>query len=156
MNKIIPCEVYSRVVGYYRQIHNWNQGKRQEFNDRVTFDERVSMQNPKATADIPAACNAAEIEALEQFYKVFTVPHCEKCEEVKSFLKGKNVPVSVIDLKSPEGNKEFRAHYSIKSIKDRIKRDHDGALKLPIVFQMSKDDIISTAQGIDEVRTILA
>ncbi len=32
-----PCEVYSRVVGYYRPVQNWNDGKRQEFKERVTF-----------------------------------------------------------------------------------------------------------------------
>ena len=32
------CEVYSRVVGYYRSINNWNLGKRSEFYDRLTFE----------------------------------------------------------------------------------------------------------------------
>ena len=27
----IECEVYSRVVGYYRPIQNWNKGKQAEF-----------------------------------------------------------------------------------------------------------------------------
>jgi len=31
------CEVYSRVVGYYRPVKNWNEGKRQEFRERKTF-----------------------------------------------------------------------------------------------------------------------
>jgi hypothetical protein len=31
-------EVYSRIVGYYRSINNWNKGKRAEFDVRVTFD----------------------------------------------------------------------------------------------------------------------
>lgn len=30
----IPCEVYSRVVGYFRPVQNWNPGKQQEFNER--------------------------------------------------------------------------------------------------------------------------
>ena len=34
----IPCEVYSRVVGYLRPTQNWNDGKRQEFVDRKTFN----------------------------------------------------------------------------------------------------------------------
>ena len=34
----IPCEVYSRVVGYLRLVQAWNIGKRQEFEDRVPFD----------------------------------------------------------------------------------------------------------------------
>jgi len=33
----IPCEVYSRIVGYLRPIQNWNEGKQQEFKDRKTF-----------------------------------------------------------------------------------------------------------------------
>ena len=31
------CEVYSRIVGYYRNIVNWNPGKREEFAQRQVF-----------------------------------------------------------------------------------------------------------------------
>ena len=31
---VVPCEVYSRVVGYYRPVSNWNIGKKQEFKER--------------------------------------------------------------------------------------------------------------------------
>ena len=41
----IPCEVYSRIVGYLRPVQAWNEGKQQEFKDRKTF--RV----PEKTAD---------------------------------------------------------------------------------------------------------
>lgn len=30
----IPCEVYSRIVGYMRPISQWNPGKQSEFQDR--------------------------------------------------------------------------------------------------------------------------
>ena len=30
-------EVYTRIVGYYRSLKNWNKGKRAEFGDRVLF-----------------------------------------------------------------------------------------------------------------------
>lgn len=30
-------EVYSRVVGYLRPVHNWNDGKREEFSQRLLF-----------------------------------------------------------------------------------------------------------------------
>jgi anaerobic ribonucleoside-triphosphate reductase len=33
----IPCEVFSRIVGYIRPLQNWHQGKQQEFKDRKTF-----------------------------------------------------------------------------------------------------------------------
>jgi len=34
--KAVPCEVYSRVVGYFRPVSNWNAGKQVEFNERKT------------------------------------------------------------------------------------------------------------------------
>ena len=33
----VPCEIYSRIVGYFRPIRNWNKGKRQEFADRMNY-----------------------------------------------------------------------------------------------------------------------
>jgi len=38
---VIPTEVYSRVVGYYRPVSNWNNGKRQEFKERNTYDSKI-------------------------------------------------------------------------------------------------------------------
>lgn len=36
------CEVYSRVVGYYRPIENWNDGKQEEFSQRKYYNtERI-------------------------------------------------------------------------------------------------------------------
>jgi len=35
-----PCEVYSRVVGYYRPVNQYNFGKQQEFKERKTFKIR--------------------------------------------------------------------------------------------------------------------
>lgn len=32
-----PCEVYSRVVGYFRPVQNWNEGKQEEFKHRRMF-----------------------------------------------------------------------------------------------------------------------
>jgi ribonucleoside-triphosphate reductase len=31
-------EVYSRIVGYYRNVGNWNQGKSEEWEERKVFD----------------------------------------------------------------------------------------------------------------------
>jgi len=42
MDKTEKCgkatEVYSRVVGYYRPVQNWNTGKKEEFSDRKEYD----------------------------------------------------------------------------------------------------------------------
>lgn len=31
------CEVFSRIVGYYRPVNLWNAGKREEFRQRKMF-----------------------------------------------------------------------------------------------------------------------
>ena len=35
--KQIPTEIYSRVVGYFRPVNNWNEGKKEEFRERKEF-----------------------------------------------------------------------------------------------------------------------
>ncbi len=38
---VVPCEVYSRVVGYYRPVQHWNIGKKQEFAERNTYEKSL-------------------------------------------------------------------------------------------------------------------
>ncbi len=35
------CEVFSRIVGYYRPVNLWNKGKREEFKERKMFGEEA-------------------------------------------------------------------------------------------------------------------
>ena len=46
-----PCEVWSRVMGYYRPIENFNIGKKGEHNERVFFSEEVAMISVAAKND---------------------------------------------------------------------------------------------------------
>ncbi|MBD3370462.1 hypothetical protein GF402_08895 [Candidatus Fermentibacteria bacterium] len=36
--KAVRTEVYSRVVGYYRPVQDWNKGKQEEFTQRKYVD----------------------------------------------------------------------------------------------------------------------
>ena len=36
--RVVPTEVYSRIVGYYRPVQNWNRGKVEEFQQRKVID----------------------------------------------------------------------------------------------------------------------
>ncbi len=42
---VIPTEVYSRVVGYYRPVQHWNTGKQQEFSERNTYEKKLALQD---------------------------------------------------------------------------------------------------------------
>lgn len=39
---VMPTEVYSRIVGYYRPVKNWNDGKRQEYTERNNYDTKLT------------------------------------------------------------------------------------------------------------------
>ena len=34
-----PCEVWTRVMGYYRPVSMYNTGKKGEYHERVEFEE---------------------------------------------------------------------------------------------------------------------
>jgi anaerobic ribonucleoside-triphosphate reductase len=38
-------EVFSRVVGYFRPVARWNDGKKEEFSERKTFEERKALES---------------------------------------------------------------------------------------------------------------
>jgi anaerobic ribonucleoside-triphosphate reductase len=38
-------EVFSRIVGYYRPIKLWNDGKKEEFRERLTFSEKKALED---------------------------------------------------------------------------------------------------------------
>lgn len=46
-----PCkaktEVYSRVVGYFRPVQQWNKGKQEEFKDRKEFSAECGSDGMK-------------------------------------------------------------------------------------------------------------
>jgi ribonucleoside-triphosphate reductase len=44
------CEVYSRVVGYFRPVKQWNNGKQEEYTERETYvsepaAEKIEVMN---------------------------------------------------------------------------------------------------------------
>jgi ribonucleoside-triphosphate reductase len=53
-------EVYSRITGYYRPVKNWNNGKSQEYKDRVVYDFEKSWKLHKD--DAPKVAVVADTE----------------------------------------------------------------------------------------------
>jgi anaerobic ribonucleoside-triphosphate reductase len=45
--KKIPCEIFTRSVGYFRPVSNWNKGKKAEFRDRFTHDPKKIINKLK-------------------------------------------------------------------------------------------------------------
>mgnify|MGYP002776394419 CR=1 FL=1 len=49
------CEIYTRVMGYFRPVSHFNIGKKSEFYSRNYFKEEVSM-NSKFIQDYSEKC----------------------------------------------------------------------------------------------------
>ena len=84
-----PTEVYSRITGYYRPVQNFNDGKAQEFKDRLEYNVANSMKSrfgvetaPVKTEESPADKAACATGRLV----LFTTSTCPKCVMAKKFL----------------------------------------------------------------------
>lgn len=97
-----PTEIYSRIVGYYRSLKNWNHGKREEFRHRTTYEVNRSMENapterpddkPLHLLDVSTSAVAAEAGAGEidgaVGYRYFFRTTCPNCKAMKTALDEK-------------------------------------------------------------------
>ena len=81
-------EVYSRITGYYRPVQNWNDGKTQEYKDRVVYAaEKFGNKQPilgKMPYDVEEepSCEVSSDSKL----LLFTTRTCPKCRMAKTFL----------------------------------------------------------------------
>ncbi|MBQ7821762.1 MAG: ribonucleoside triphosphate reductase [Clostridia bacterium] len=91
-------EVYSRITGYYRPVQNWNDGKSQEFKDRLVYNAASSMA--KKGADIsagPVVSEAkAEASAAADTILLFATKTCPNCKVAKSYLDKAGVPYTTV------------------------------------------------------------
>lgn len=44
-NERTPCENFSRVMGYIRNVNSFNDGKQSEYKDRVFFTEKTALEH---------------------------------------------------------------------------------------------------------------
>lgn len=102
-------EVYTRIVGYYRSLANWNAGKREEYDHRVTFaedDARIDEALKKAEARFPELKSTTATAAAGEkaaSYIVFLKKHCPNCPAMKAKLPEISVAGTVYDTDSDAG-----------------------------------------------------
>ncbi len=107
-------EVYSRITGYYRPVQNWNDGKLQEYNNRVEYDiENSVLKRPSSQVvtftDIDDDDAAITVEAPEEIRYLFTTKTCPNCKLAKEYLT--NVSYMLIDA---EENAELALKYKVR------------------------------------------
>lgn len=112
-----PTEIYTRIVGYYRSLTNWNKGKREEYTHRTTF---ASPAGARSTEEAPryesrrsvAAAGQPEVAAQNReagearvvsSYAYFFRTTCPNCPPVRSLLDAAPLGGDHFDVDTDEG-----------------------------------------------------
>ena len=102
-------EVYSRITGYYRPVQNWNDGKTQEYKNRVVYDIANSSLKRPVTAMVKVKKDEeVEVSQVDNMTYLFTTKTCPNCRIAKELLK--DIPYVTIDA---EENAELTKKYGV-------------------------------------------
>ncbi|MEW5814257.1 MAG: anaerobic ribonucleoside-triphosphate reductase [Spirochaetota bacterium] len=94
-------EVYTRIVGYYRSVKNWNKGKKEEYNLRKLYTQPGEyIESPFLRRDT----------SLLSSYAYFYRKNCPNCPPVKAFLDTLPFRGKDIDVDTEAGLEEARSH----------------------------------------------
>jgi len=140
-------EVYTRIVGYHRSVDNWNNGKREEYDKRKTFNlnfDAIKNQNISSseklkkdnTKNIDIDLNMDDVA----FYKLFTSQFCRNCPPVKEFVKRLSIVGEEVDVSTDLGINASRK-YNIMSTPTVLLFD-------------SNDNIIHRAYSVEELKDV--
>ena len=111
-----PAEVYSRIVGYYRSVRNWNRGKREEYGERrlyridgrdLPLDDgmRAAAPSPAFTGKIhhQAKAAGADFTAMETRLLLFIRAACPGCSPAKAAAGRLGIPVDLVNADTSDG-----------------------------------------------------
>ena len=123
-----PAEVYSRIVGYYRSVRNWNRGKREEYGERRLYlvpDIKMSdamsgtaSGTSSAATPSPTPTQRAEpalvmpiqagkpISAQEDRLLLFVRASCPGCAAAKAAAGRLGIPVDLVSADTADGMAE--------------------------------------------------
>ncbi len=85
-------EVYSRITGYFRPVQNWNDGKSQEYKERVEYDPEQSMLNFDEREHGTVRRGTVVADPADAVYEdgkivLFATKTCPKCKIAASLLE---------------------------------------------------------------------
>lgn len=120
-------EIYTRIVGYYRSVANWNKGKREEYNYRKLFSEPSDMikhgsRQPEFAIKDMTAEHAVDDDSAApgntdavSSYSFYYRQACPNCPPVNNFIGGLSIPGEALDVDTPEGMDKAIQHQVLAS-----------------------------------------
>ncbi|HQG40330.1 MAG TPA: anaerobic ribonucleoside-triphosphate reductase [Spirochaetales bacterium] len=145
-------EVYSRIVGYYRSVKNWNAGKRHEYTRRKMYNLNAentvkAIWSGNASVQTKVDSNSyskqTELFAMNSDsvkekdiakYMLFVKPNCPNCPPVKNYLASSSLEATIIDVSTDEGlnlhcNIMFKQHLLLFFILKKVKKQEEPVTK---------------------------
>lgn len=119
-------EVYSRITGYYRPIQNWNDGKSQEFKDRVEYDPVKAANKVLNRKNGSADTQADKVDSAKEVL-LFATATCPNCKMAASFLDKAGISYKKL---LAEENAELAKQYEVTQAPTLIVIDGDKAEKI--------------------------
>jgi len=99
-------EVYSRITGYYRPVQNWNDGKAQEYKDRLVYNidhSTITRELLSKQAEENTACAEGRV-------MLFATKTCPKCKVAASMLEKEGIAFEKLFV---EDNMELARGYGL-------------------------------------------
>jgi ribonucleoside-triphosphate reductase len=128
------AEVYSRIVGYYRSVRNWNKGKREEYGERKLYDVEGSLASACAIPAISPASVRDTAKAIAEDFGtdavaekllLFVRPTCPQCPAAKTAAAKLGIPVETVDAGTESGLAEA-TRWTVMSTPTAILLSGDG------------------------------
>ncbi|AEJ61729.1 glutaredoxin [Spirochaeta thermophila DSM 6578] len=85
-------EIYTRIVGYYRSLKNWNKGKKEEYRHRKTFEVGLSFDTFRTR-------ERREADEILYFYR----KACPYCPAMRQALEEAGISYRAVDVDTAEG-----------------------------------------------------
>lgn len=126
-------EVYSRITGYYRPVQNWNDGKKQEYQDRKTYE--ISKSHLKHNGVQTESAQECSEQAMEDGTVLFTTATCPNCKVAATLLTKAGVDYSKV---LAEENAELAKQLGIKQAPTLVVVDHGHIAKHTGVSDIKK------------------
>ncbi len=104
-------EIYTRIVGYYRSVKNWNRGKREEYNYRKLFQPPETYENGASSSQSAAEqedVREAVVSSTPAAYLAFYRKTCANCPAVKNYLTDIDLSGETVDVDTEEGMDKAR------------------------------------------------
>ena len=119
-------EVYSRITGYYRPVQNWNDGKAQEYKDRVVYAQSKLTDKKPIIAEGESVIEEEFCGAPDRLI-LFTTRTCPKCRMAKMFLDSTGL---MYDTVLADEDPDLARQYDIKEAPTLVVISGDGVEKI--------------------------